>query len=147
MRVGVIGPGSMGWPMAGRLLDAGHTLIVHDIDPVPAVPPGTGATACRSGRAVARQAELIVAVLPDAERLEAALFGDDGVADGLSPGTILIDLSPLPPVASKAFARRIEALGCVYLGAAARSPDTEDTTSLGYVLRLMVGACDEPRPA
>ena len=117
MRVGFIGLGIMGRPMAGHLLAAGHTLFVHDIAPPPAELLEQGATACASGREVAQQAEVIITMVPDTPHVEAVLFGPDGVAEGLSPGKIVVDMSSISPIETKAFAKRIDALGCDYLDA------------------------------
>ncbi len=117
MRVGFIGLGIMGRPMAGHLIAAGHTLFVHDIAPPPAELLDQGATACSSGREVAQQTEVIITMVPDTPHVEAVLFGPNGVAEGLSPGKIVVDMSSISPIETKTFAKRIDALGCDYLDA------------------------------
>ena len=117
MKIGFIGIGIMGAPMAGRLLDAGHELFVNDISPIPQALLDKGATLAVSARAVAQMGEVIIIMVPDTPDLEAVLFGENGVADGLSDGKIVVDMSSVSPVETKEFAEKINALGCSYLDA------------------------------
>jgi 2-hydroxy-3-oxopropionate reductase len=117
MKVGFIGLGIMGAPMAGHLQNGGHELFVHDLNPVPAALADKGATSCGSGREVAERAEVVITMVPDTPHVEAVLFRPGGVAEGLSPGKIVVDMSSISPIATKAFARRINELGCDYLDA------------------------------
>src|SRR5688500_3162209 len=105
-KIGFIGLGIMGRPMAGHLQTAGHQLYLYDIGALPEALLGAGAVACRSGEEVARQAEIIIVMVPDTTHVEAALFGPGGVAGGLSPGKIVVDMSSISPIATKDFARR-----------------------------------------
>jgi 2-hydroxy-3-oxopropionate reductase len=116
-RVGFIGLGTMGAPMAGHLAAAGHDLFVHTRSRVPDAIAQAGATQCACGAQVARRAEVIFLMVPDTPDVEAALFGPEGVAAGLSPGKVVVDMSSISPIATKAFARRIRDLGCDYLDA------------------------------
>ncbi|KAA0570531.1 2-hydroxy-3-oxopropionate reductase [Azospirillum sp. Sh1] len=117
MKVGFIGLGIMGTPMAGHLLDAGHTLYVHDIKPVPDELTSKGAIPCPSGQEVAAAAEVIITMVPDTPHVGAALFGENGVAAGLSAGKIVVDMSSISPIETKEYAKRINDLGCAYLDA------------------------------
>jgi 2-hydroxy-3-oxopropionate reductase len=117
MKVGFIGVGTMGRPMAGHLIDGGHALFVHDLAPVPQALLEKGATACASGKEVAAAAEVIITMVPDTPQVEAALFGPEGVAAGLSAGKLVIDMSSISPLATKEFARKINQQGCDYLDA------------------------------
>jgi 2-hydroxy-3-oxopropionate reductase len=117
IKVGFIGLGIMGRPMAGHLCGAGHELYVFDHKPAPPALIGQGARQCQSSRAVAEQAEIIITMVPDTPHVAAALFGADGVAEGLSPGKIVVDMSSISPLETKDFASRINALGCEYLDA------------------------------
>ena len=117
MNVGFIGLGIMGRPMAGHLADAGHTLFVYDINPAPEDLLAKGATACGSSREVAQKADIVFTMVPDTPHVQAALFGPDGVAEGLTPGKIVVDMSSISPIETKAFAQRINELGCDYLDA------------------------------
>lgn len=116
-KVGFVGLGIMGAPMAGHLLAAGHQLFAYDLRPVPQPLLDAGATACASGREVAQSADVIIVMVPDTPHVAAALFDPDGIAAGLAPGKTVVDMSSISPVETKAFARRIEALRCAYLDA------------------------------
>jgi 2-hydroxy-3-oxopropionate reductase len=115
--VGFVGLGIMGAPMAGHLLAAGHTVHAYDIRPLPAGLVEQGAKACASGKEVARQSDIVITMVPDTPHVAAALFDANGIAEGLSPGKIVVDMSSISPVETKAFARRINDLGCAYLDA------------------------------
>ena len=116
-KVGFIGLGIMGRPMAGHLQAAGHELYLYDIGALPETLIGAGAVACGSGKEVAQQAEIVIVMVPDTPHVEAALFGPGGVAEGLSPGKTVVDMSSISPIATKEFARRVNELGCDYLDA------------------------------
>ena len=115
--IGFIGLGIMGRPMAGHLQAAGHTLFLHDIGALPQALLDGGAIGCASGKDVASKAEIVILMVPDTPHVEAVLFGKDGVAEGLSAGKIVIDMSSISPIATKEFAAQINALGCDYLDA------------------------------
>jgi 2-hydroxy-3-oxopropionate reductase len=115
--IGFIGLGIMGRPMAGHLQAAGHKLFLHDIGALPQALLDGGAIGCTSGKEVASKAEIVILMVPDTPHVEAALFGKDGVAEGLSAGKIVIDMSSISPIATKEFAAKINALGCDYLDA------------------------------
>jgi len=116
-KVGFVGLGIMGAPMAGHLLAAGHGLYVYDIRPAPAALVEQGAKVCASGREVAQKSDVIITMVPDTPHVAAALFDPNGVAEGLSPGKIVVDMSSISPVETKVFAKRINDLGCAYLDA------------------------------
>ena len=116
-KVGFIGLGIMGLPMAGHLQAGGHQLFVNDIRPAPAALTAGGAKVCASGKAVAEAAEIIIVMVPDTPDVETVLFGKNGVAEGLSSGKIVVDMSSISPVETKEFAKRVNALGCEYLDA------------------------------
>jgi 2-hydroxy-3-oxopropionate reductase len=115
--VGFIGLGIMGKPMALNLAKAGHKLFVHSRSGVPPEMAAANAHACANAREVAQQAEVIITMLPDTPDVAKVLFGDDGVAHGLSKGKVVVDMSSISPMATKDFAKRINELGCDYLDA------------------------------
>jgi 2-hydroxy-3-oxopropionate reductase len=117
MRIGFIGLGTMGRPMAQNLLKGGHELYAHTRKSVPPELVRSGAHECGSSKAVATQSEVIITMLPDTPDVETVLFGSNGVADGLAPGKLVIDMSSISPIATKQFANRIDALECQYLDA------------------------------
>jgi 2-hydroxy-3-oxopropionate reductase len=117
MNLGFIGLGIMGTPMARRLAAGGHTLYVQTRGKVRPEVTGAGATVCASPREVAQRAEIVFTMVPDTPDVELVLFGENGVAAGLSKGKTVVDMSSIAPLATKAFARRINELGCDYLDA------------------------------
>lgn len=118
MDIGFIGLGIMGRPMAGHLQAAGHRLFVarHRKPPPRDILDG-GAVECGSYREVAEKSEVVILMVPDTPDVEAALFGGGGVAEGLSPGKIVVDMSSISPTATQDFAARIGERGCRYLDA------------------------------
>ena len=117
LRLGFIGLGIMGAPMASHLVAAGHTVFVHTRGRVPPTIADSRATLCTTARGVADRADIVFTMVPDTPDVEAVLFGADGVAAGLSAGKTVVDMSSISPIATKAFAQRIAALGCDYLDA------------------------------
>ncbi|MDR3537610.1 MAG: 2-hydroxy-3-oxopropionate reductase [Acetobacteraceae bacterium] len=115
--IGFIGLGIMGRPMAANLQAAGHKLFLYDIGPVPQNLLDGGAVKCASGKDVASKAEIVILMVPDTPHVEAALFAANGVAEGLSKGKIVVDMSSISPIATKEFAAKINKLGCDYLDA------------------------------
>ena len=116
-QIGFIGLGIMGTPMAKHLIDDGHTLNAYTRSKLPGSIIEAGAVACASPREVAEKSEIIILMVPDTPNVEDALFGANGIAEGLSAGKLVIDMSSISPIATKDFARRINDLGCEYLDA------------------------------
>lgn len=116
--IGFIGLGIMGRPMAEHLIAAGHRLHAssHHKPPPPEL-LGKGVLTHATPLEVAQASEVVILMLPDTPQVEAVLFSDEGVAAGLSPGKIVVDMSSISPMATKDFARRIEAVGGHYLDA------------------------------
>ena len=115
--VGFIGLGIMGRPMAANLQAAGHKLFLNDVVALPQNLLDGGAVGCKSGKEVASKADIVIVMVPDTPHVDAVLFGKDGVAEGLSKGKIVIDMSSISPMATKEFAAKINKLGCDYLDA------------------------------
>lgn len=115
MKLGFIGLGIMGAPMAEHLLNAKHEMFVRTRSKVPA--SLAAATVCATNADVARAADIIFLMLPDTPDVETVLFGKDGVAEGLSQGKVVVDMSSISPMDTKVFAQKINALGCEYLDA------------------------------
>ncbi|MDH6257572.1 2-hydroxy-3-oxopropionate reductase [Bradyrhizobium sp. BR13661] len=115
--IGFIGLGIMGRHMAKHLQDAGHKLFLHDVAVVPPELIAAGGVKCTSGKEVARQSEVIIIMVPDTPHVSAVLFGPDGVAEGLSKGKIVVDMSSISPIETKVFAQKINDHGCDYLDA------------------------------
>jgi 2-hydroxy-3-oxopropionate reductase len=115
--VGFIGLGIMGAPMAGHLIKGGHQVFLYSLPSVPPALVEAGGKACANGKEVAQKSDIVITMVPDTPHVEAALFGDNGVAQGLANGKIVVDMSSISPLATKEFARKINALGCEYLDA------------------------------
>ena len=115
-RIGFIGLGIMGTPMAGHLIDAGHTLFVNTRGAVPDAVAGR-AEACANAAEVARHADVIFVMVPDTPDVEKVLFGENGVASAPIAGKTVVDCSSIDPIATRDFAARIAALGCGYVDA------------------------------
>jgi 2-hydroxy-3-oxopropionate reductase len=115
MKLGFIGLGIMGAPMADHLLAAGHTVFVYTHGKIP---PGLeAASVCASSREVAQRADIVFTMVPDTPDVQAVLFAENGVASGLSAGKTVVDMSSISPIETKLFAQKINALGCDYLDA------------------------------
>ena len=146
-KVGFVGLGIMGGPMAGHLIKGGHTLYLHSRGGVPPALTGAGGKACASGKEVAGSADIIITMVPDTPHVEDVLFGKDGVAAGLSRGKVVVDMSSISPVATKDFARRINELGCQYLDAPVSGGEVGAKNA---ALTIMVGgpqaAFDQVKP-
>lgn len=116
MKIGFIGAGIMGRPMALHLHKAGHELFVPERaslkDDI-----RQAATVLPDSAAVAVAAEVVILMVPDTPDVEAALFGPRGVAEGIGSGKLVIDMSSISPTATKAFAARIREKGAEYLDA------------------------------
>ncbi len=117
MKVGFVGLGIMGRPMAGHLLAGGHQLFAFDIRPVAPDLLAAGAVACGSGREVAEKADVVIVMVPDTPDVKAALFNAGGIAEGLSAGKTVVDMSSISPIATKEFAAKIAEKGCDYVDA------------------------------
>lgn len=117
LNIGFIGLGIMGTPMAGHLAAAGHKLFVNTIGKTPEALEKAGVTRCATNKEVAQSAEIIITMVPDTPDVGKALFGEGGVAEGLSKGKVVVDMSSISPVETKEYAKKIEALGCDYIDA------------------------------
>ena len=140
MKIGFIGLGIMGAPMALHLIKAGHQLYyVKRGKPHPDI-AASNAIACANSKEVAQQADVVILMVPDTPDVEAVLFGAYGVAEGLSAGKTVIDMSSISPIETKVFAGRIKALGCDYLDAPVSGGEVGAKAAS---LTIMVGGSDE----
>jgi 2-hydroxy-3-oxopropionate reductase len=139
--IGFIGLGIMGKPMAGHLVKAGHTVHVCDIaeEPVKHL-CRLGAGRCACAKEVAQKSKIIFIIVPDTPDVEAVLFGPEGVAEGVKPGSIVVDMSSISPIATKEFAKRLAAMGVEMLDAPVSGGQVgaENAT-----LSIMVGGKEE----
>jgi 2-hydroxy-3-oxopropionate reductase len=139
-KVGFIGLGIMGAPMAGHLVAGGHELFFYSRSrPRPELTE-KGATACASAKEVAQRSDVVVIMVPDTPDVKAVLFDENGVAAGLAKGKIVVDMSSISPIETKDFAGKIEALGCDYLDAPVSGGEVGAKAAS---LTIMVGAKPE----
>jgi 2-hydroxy-3-oxopropionate reductase len=123
MIIGFVGLGLMGRPMAGHLLKGGHQIFANDLfliqnnKPLPEELAAAGAVEVKSLKELASKSDVIITMVPDTPDVEKALFGAGGIAEGLSKGKIVIDMSSINPLDTQEFAKKIEALGCDYVDA------------------------------
>ena len=136
MKLGFIGLGIMGAPMAGHLLAGGHEVFAFSRSGVPAGVIAQGAQACASPADVAQKADIIFTMVPDTPDVEKVLFGENGIASGLSQGKIVVDMSSISPITTKEIARKINALGCEFLDAPVSGGQLG---AKGATLTIMVG--------
>ena len=141
LKLGFIGLGIMGAPMCGHLIAAGHQLFIHTRSKLPAALAESSATQCTTARGVAGRADIVFLMLPDTPDVEAVLFAEDGVAAGLkgSAAKVVVDMSSISPVATKDFAKRIEAVGAQYLDAPVSGGEVGAKNA---TLSIMVGGPD-----
>jgi len=138
-KVGFIGLGIMGKAMAANLIKGGHTLFLHSRSGVPQELTAAGGTSCASAKEVAQKAELIITMVPDTPDVEKVLFGANGVAEGLSSGKVVIDMSSISPIETKAFAERINKQGCEYVDAPVSGGEVGAKNA---TLTIMIGASE-----
>jgi 2-hydroxy-3-oxopropionate reductase len=140
LKLGFIGLGIMGTPMALNLIKGGHALYVNTRSKVPQDLLDAGATACSTPAGVAERADIIFTMLPDTPDVDKVLFGEGGVAKGLSKGKVVVDMSSIDPIATKAFAKNINGLGCDYLDAPVSGGEVGAKAAS---LTIMVGGAQE----
>src|SRR5436189_3376830 len=115
--IGFIGLGIMGKPMAGNLIKGGHKLFLNSRSGVAPELISAGGVSCASAKEVAQKADIIITMVPDTPDVDRVLFGASGVAEGLTKGKTVVDMSSISPIETKGYASRINALGCEYLDA------------------------------
>jgi len=136
-KIGFIGLGIMGKPMAKNLLKAGYHLTVYDIVPDKAEDVvEAGAKASSSSKDVAEKSEIVITMLPNSPEVKEAVLGKNGVLEGATPGTILIDMSSIAPLVSKEVAERAKEKGVVVLDAPVSGGEPK---AIEGTLAIMVG--------
>ncbi|HET9823412.1 MAG TPA: 2-hydroxy-3-oxopropionate reductase [Burkholderiaceae bacterium] len=139
-RLGFIGLGIMGAPMAGHLRAAGHELFVHTRSAVPQALLDAGAVACATPAEVAQRSEVIFTMVPDTPDVAKVLFGAHGVASALGAGKTVVDMSSISPIETQDFARQVEATGADWLDAPVSGGEVGAKAAS---LTIMVGGRDE----
>lgn len=140
-KIGFIGLGIMGKPMAKNLLKAGYPLTVYDIVPDKAEEVvEAGAKAGSSSKDVAEKSEIVITMLPNSPEVKEAVLGKNGVLEGAKPGTILIDMSSIAPLASKEVAEKAKEKGVTVLDAPVSGGEPK---AIKGTLAIMVGGPQE----
>jgi 2-hydroxy-3-oxopropionate reductase len=140
-KIGFIGLGIMGAPMASNLMKGGHELSLFSLPSVPEELVKQGGKAFGSTKEVAEKSDIIIVMVPDTPHVEDVLFGTGGgVSAGLKPGKIVVDMSSISPVATKEFAKKINQKGCEYLDAPVSGGEVG---AKGATLSIMVGGKQE----
>jgi 2-hydroxy-3-oxopropionate reductase len=137
MNIGFIGLGIMGKPMAKNLLKAGYSLVVYDVAAAPVAElVQAGATAGTSPKDVASRSEIIITMLPNSPHVKAAVLGPNGVIEGVKPGSILVDMSSIAPLASREVAAALAPKGVEMLDAPVSGGEPK---AIDGTLAVMVG--------
>ncbi len=136
MKIGFIGIGIMGRPMAKNLIKAGYSLVVYDKFAATDDLVALGATAARSNKDVAAQSDIVITMLPNSPHVKEAVMGKDGVLDGAKPGTILVDMSSIAPAASQEICAVAQEKGVVMLDAPVSGGEPK---AIDGTLAIMVG--------
>lgn len=139
-KLGFIGLGIMGSPMAGHLIAAGHQVFAYGRKDLPADLLAKGLVKCASSKDVAAACDILFIMVPDTPDVAAVLFGPNGAAEGLSKGNIVVDMSSISPIETKEFAARVGALGCDYLDAPVSGGEVGAKAA---TLSIMVGGKDD----
>ena len=139
MKIGFIGLGIMGRPMAMNLKNADHELIVPERSSLTGEIRGA-AKVVATPKAVAAESEVLILMVPDTPDVEAVLFGQDGAAEGLKKGTLVIDMSSISPIETKEYAAKVIAKGCDYLDAPVSGGEVGAKNA---ALTIMVGGSEE----
>ena len=141
-RIGFLGLGIMGAPMAGHLLSAGYSVAtaVHSKAPSDEL-TAKGVKVLASAKEVAAASHIVIIMVPDTPQVASVLFGENGVAEGLTAGKLVIDMSSISPIETKTFAQRINALKCDYLDAPVSGGEVGAKAAS---LTIMVGGEEKP---
>jgi 2-hydroxy-3-oxopropionate reductase len=136
-RVGFIGLGIMGMPMARNLMDSGYELTVHNRSPEKAEELGKeGAAVAATPREVAQKSDVVITMLPDSPQVREVVAGEDGVLEGISEGALLIDMSTISPVVTEELAEALKEMGASMLDAPVSGGDVG---AIEGTLSIMVG--------
>lgn len=139
-KLGFVGLGIMGRPMAGHLIAGGHQVFGYARKDLPAELVTKGLVKCASSKDVASACEILFVMVPDTSHVGEVLFGENGAAEGLSRGKIVVDMSSISPIETKEYGAKIEALGCEYLDAPVSGGEVGAKAG---TLSIMVGGKDD----
>jgi 2-hydroxy-3-oxopropionate reductase len=137
MKIGFIGVGIMGKPMAKNLMKASYNLVVYDINKEPVKElVSLGAEEGLSPKDVAERTEVIITMLPDSPQVKEVILGENGVLEGIKKGSIIIDMSSIAPAVSREIAKKAEEKGVDFLDAPVSGGEPK---AIDGTLSIMVG--------
>jgi 2-hydroxy-3-oxopropionate reductase len=140
-RVGFIGLGIMGMPMARNLMDSGYELTVHNRSPEKAEELGRdGAAVAATPREVAQKSDVVITMLPDSPQVREVVADENGVLEGISEGALLIDMSTISPVVTEELAEAVKEKGANMLDAPVSGGDVG---AIEGTLSIMVGGDEQ----
>jgi len=140
-KVGFIGLGIMGLPMARNLMEAGYELTVHNRSPEKAQELGEeGATVAGSPREVAQKSDVIITMLPDSPQVQEVVAGEDGILEDIEEGSLIVDMSTISPVVTEELAEAVKKKGASMLDAPVSGGDVG---AIEGTLSIMVGGEEE----
>jgi 2-hydroxy-3-oxopropionate reductase len=141
-KVGFIGLGIMGRPMAKNLMEAGYELVLHNRSPEKAEELANegNATASGSPREVAEACDIVITMLPDSPDVEAVVAGEGGVLEGIRDGALLVDMSTISPVVTEELSEKVREKGASMLDAPVSGGDVG---AIEGALSIMVGGSEE----
>ncbi|HEX6709623.1 MAG TPA: 2-hydroxy-3-oxopropionate reductase [Rubrobacter sp.] len=140
-KIGFIGLGIMGKPMARNLIEAGYELVVYNRTREKAEELASeGATVAGSPKDVAEQSDIIITMLPDSPQVEEVLTGEDGVLEGVREGALIVDMSTISPVVTEELSEKTRENGASMLDAPVSGGDVG---AIDGTLSIMVGGSDE----
>ena len=140
-KVGFVGLGIMGGPMAKNLIEAGHELVLYNRTREKAEElAGDGVEVAESPKQVAEKSDVIITMLPDSPQVEEVLAGEDGVLEGVKEGALIVDMSTISPVVTRELAERVEERGASLLDAPVSGGDVGAEQG---TLSIMVGGSEE----
>jgi 2-hydroxy-3-oxopropionate reductase len=141
MKIGFIGIGIMGKPMAKNLMKASYNLVVYDINKEPVKElVSLGAEEGLSPKDVAERTEVIITMLPDSPQVKEVILGENGVLEGIKKGSIIIDMSSIAPAVSREIAKKAEEKGVDFLDAPVSGGEPK---AIDGTLSIMVGGKKE----
>jgi 2-hydroxy-3-oxopropionate reductase len=141
MKIGFIGLGIMGKPMSKNLLKSGYDLVVMDLNKAAVEEvAAAGAATADTPKAVAEQSDIIITMLPNSPHVKTVVLGENGVIDGAKPGSILIDMSSIAPLASREIAARLIEKGVEMLDAPVSGGEPK---AIDGTISVMVGGKKE----
>lgn len=137
IKVGFIGLGIMGKPMSKNLLKAGYSLVVSDRNPEAIADViAAGAETATTPKAIAEQCEVIITMLPNSPHVKEVALGENGIIEGAKPGTVVIDMSSIAPLASREISEALKAKGIDMLDAPVSGGEPK---AIDGTLSVMVG--------